>query len=54
MSAPEITRMLLTDESHVCKVIHDFNRTGSSRCALVSGAGGPPGSRLTTKPERPH
>lgn len=29
MSAPEIARMLLTDESHVRKVIHDFNRNGS-------------------------
>lgn len=28
MSAPEIARMLLTDESHVRKVIHDFNRHG--------------------------
>lgn len=28
MSAPEIARMLLTDESHVRKVIHDFNQRG--------------------------
>jgi len=28
MSAPEIARMLLTDESHVRKVIHEFNRQG--------------------------
>jgi transposase len=28
MSAPEIARMLLSDESHVRKVIHDFNRQG--------------------------
>jgi transposase len=28
MSAPEIARMLLTDESHVRKVIHDYNRHG--------------------------
>jgi transposase len=28
MSAPEISRMLLTDESQVRKVIHDFNRHG--------------------------
>jgi transposase len=28
MSAREIARMLLTDESHVRKVIHDFNRHG--------------------------
>ena len=26
MSAPQIARMLLTDESHVRKVIHEFNR----------------------------
>ena len=28
MSAPEIARMLLTDESHVRKVIHEFNQHG--------------------------
>ena len=28
MSVPEIARMLLTDESQVRKVIHDFNRQG--------------------------
>ena len=28
MSAPQIARMLLTDESHVRKVIHDFNSGG--------------------------
>jgi transposase len=28
MSAPEIARMWMTDESHVRKVIHDFNRHG--------------------------
>jgi transposase len=28
MSAPEIARMLLTDESQVRKVIHDFNQRG--------------------------
>lgn len=28
MSAPEIARMWLTDESHVRKVIHDFNERG--------------------------
>ena len=28
MSAPQIAAMLLTDESHVRKVIHDFNRHG--------------------------
>jgi hypothetical protein len=44
MSAPEIAEMWMTDESHVRKVIHDFNRHGSTRCALVSGAGDPAGS----------
>ena len=28
MSPPEIARMLLTDESHVRKVIHAFNDRG--------------------------
>src|SRR5439155_2578431 len=28
MSEPEIARMLLTDEPHVRKVIHDFNERG--------------------------
>src|SRR3954462_4125452 len=28
MSAPEIARMLLTDESQVRKVIHEFNQRG--------------------------
>ena len=33
MSAPEIARMLLTDESQVRKVIHEFNR---ARVRLVA------------------
>jgi 1,4-alpha-glucan branching enzyme len=28
MSAPEIARMWMTDESHVRKVIHEFNERG--------------------------
>ena len=28
MSAPQIARMWMTDESHVRKVIHDFNEHG--------------------------
>src|SRR5581483_1165821 len=35
MSAPEIARMLLTDESHVRKVIHDFNRHGFAEIARM-------------------
>jgi transposase len=27
-SVPQIARMWLTDESHVCKVIHEFNQEG--------------------------
>jgi transposase len=42
MSAPEITRMLLTDESHVCKVIHDFNRHGFESLRPRFRGGRPP------------
>ena len=41
MSAPEIARMLLTDESHVRKVIHDFNRHGFDSLRPRSGGGRP-------------
>jgi len=41
MSAPEIARMLLTDESHVRKVIHDFNRHGWDSLRPRSGGGRP-------------
>ena len=49
MSAPEIARMLLTDDSHVRKVVHEFNQHGFDSLRLVPGAGDPVGSRLTTK-----
>ncbi|MGH2801147.1 MAG: IS630 family transposase [Thermoleophilaceae bacterium] len=41
MSAPEIARMLLTDESHVRKVIHDFNRHGFESLRPRFGGGRP-------------
>ncbi len=36
--------MWLTDESHVRKVIHEFNEEGFDSCALSIGAGDPAGS----------
>jgi len=50
MSAPEIARMLLTDESQVRKVIHDFNRHGFESLRPRFRGGRPAGSRLMTKP----
>jgi transposase len=41
MSAPEIARMLLTDESQVRKVIHDFNRHGFDSLRPRFGGGRP-------------
>ena len=41
MSAPEIARMLLTDESHVRKVIHDFNERGWESLRPRFGGGRP-------------
>jgi transposase len=41
MSAPQIARMLLTDESHVRKVIHDFNRDGFDSLRPRTGGGRP-------------
>jgi len=41
MSAPEIARMLFTDESHVRKVIHDFNRHGFESLRPRFGGGRP-------------
>ncbi|MGZ6565623.1 MAG: helix-turn-helix domain-containing protein [Solirubrobacteraceae bacterium] len=41
MSAPEIARMLLTDESQVRKVIHDFNRHGFESLRPCHGGGRP-------------
>ena len=39
MSAPEIARLVRTDESHVRKVIHAFNEEGFCRWTLTIGAG---------------
>jgi transposase len=41
MSAPEIARMMLTDESHVRKVIHDFNLHGWDSLRPRFGGGRP-------------
>jgi transposase len=41
MSAPEIARMLMTDESHVRNVIHDFNRNGFDSLRPRFGGGRP-------------
>ena len=49
MSAPEIARMLLTDESHVRKVIHDFNRHGFDSLRPRFRGGRPP--RIPTDDE---
>ena len=37
MSAPQIARLVRTDESHVRKVIHAFNEHGSGRLTLTIG-----------------
>ncbi|MGH7539552.1 MAG: IS630 family transposase [Gemmatimonadota bacterium] len=50
MSAPEIARMLLTDESHVRKVIHDFNRHGFDSLRPRFGGGRP--RRISTDDEQ--
>jgi hypothetical protein len=42
MSAPQIARMLLTDESHVRKVIHDFNRQVRLVAPSFGGRATPP------------
>jgi transposase len=49
MSAPEIARMLLTDESHVRKVIHDFNAHGFDSLRPRFGGGRP--RRITSDDE---
>jgi hypothetical protein len=46
LSATQIAASWLTDESHVRKVIHDFNERGSTRWTLSIGAGVPAGSRV--------
>lgn len=48
-SVPRIARMWMTDESHVRKVIHEFNERALTRFALTTGAGAP---RRTTAPQR--
>src|SRR5438034_9364845 len=50
MSAPEIARMLLTDESHVRKVIHDFNERGWESLRPRFGGGRP--RRILTDDEQ--
>ncbi len=50
MSAPEIARMLLTDESHVRKVIHDFNLHGFESLRPRFGGGRP--RRISTDDEQ--
>jgi transposase len=49
MSAPEIARMLLTDESYVRKVIHDFNQHGFDSLRPRLGGGRP--RRISTDHE---
>jgi len=49
MSAPEIARMLLTDESHVRTVIHDFNQHGFESLRPRLGGGRP--RRISTDDE---
>ena len=49
MSAPQIARMLLTDESYVRKVIHDFNRDGFD--SLRPRTGGGRARRISTDDE---
>lgn len=50
MSAPEIARLLMTDESHVRKVIHDFNRHGFESLRPRFGGGRP--RRISTDDEQ--
>ena len=50
MSAPAIARMLLTDESHVRKVIHEFNQWGFDSLRPRFGGGRP--RRISTSDEQ--
>jgi len=50
MSPAEIARMLLTDESHVRKVIHEFNERGLESLSPRYGGGRP--RRITTADEQ--
>ena len=45
MSVPEIARMWLTDDSHVRKVIHEYNERGFDSLDPDNRAGRPAGSR---------
>ncbi len=49
MSPPEIARMLMSDESHVRKVIHDFNERGFDSLRPRFGGGRP--RRISTDDE---
>ena len=49
MGAPQIAQMLLTDESHVRKVIHEFNRDGWDSLRPRTGGGRP--RRISTDDE---
>jgi hypothetical protein len=51
-SVLQIPRMWLTDESHVRKVIHEFNDQGLTLCALTIGVGDPAGSLLLSASAR--
>jgi hypothetical protein len=48
MPVPQIAEMWHTDPSWVRKVIHDFNERGMDSLRLVTGAGVPAGSRLSS------
>jgi transposase len=50
MSAPEIARMWMTDESHVRKVIHEFNEHGFDSLRPRFGGGRP--RRISTDDEQ--
>src|SRR6266498_5037910 len=50
MSAPEIAEMWMTDESHVRKVIHDFNQQGFESLRPRFGGGRP--RRISTDDEQ--
>ncbi len=50
MSPPEIARMLLSDESHVRKVIHDFNARGFESLRPRFGGGRP--RRISSEDEQ--
>ena len=45
---PQIARMWLTDESHVRKVIHEFNERGMDSLRPRYRGGRPAGSRLSS------